>query len=153
MRLEFNVDGKPPRKDGANSMWGKANESSKIIMLRQSALTAMKRAGMLECFQSFVHVNLDLYVPVWQVESVGDLDNFISGICDGLQAIHPNGEAHVRFSDPQYEGIDPHKTLLIANDSKVTSIYAAKHVQKDSSPVWYRVIVEEVDMVVDGNGL
>lgn len=61
-RIKFRVDNIPPKKDGANSMWGKDGEVDKIIALRKKAFEAMQNQG-LSCIRSRVALELSLYVP------------------------------------------------------------------------------------------
>ncbi|MDQ0340529.1 hypothetical protein J2S00_003353 [Caldalkalibacillus uzonensis] len=89
MRLEFVVEDIPPKKDGANSMWKKEIEAHRIISLRTRAFEAMQRVGFDCCFKGHIHLSLFIYLPPDKIERVGDLDNFITGICDGIQAAHP----------------------------------------------------------------
>lgn len=77
LKIEFLVQGKPPKKDGANSMWNMADEVPRLIVLRQSALSARQRAGLTRVLETFVRLKVDILVPRHHVESVGDLDNFL----------------------------------------------------------------------------
>ena len=43
VRLEFVVQDLPPKKDGAQSMWGKSLEADRLIALRQAALAAFSK--------------------------------------------------------------------------------------------------------------
>lgn len=77
--IEFTVDGLPPKKDGANSMWRKPTEVPRVIALRAAARVAMNGRPPLE---APVRLSVDVYADPRD----GDLDNFITGICDALQA-------------------------------------------------------------------
>jgi hypothetical protein len=83
MRVRFVVDGLPPKKDGANSMWRKGSESVRLKALRLAASQAMSG---IPAFSKHVQLSITLYSD----SQSGDLDNFITGICDGLMAAHPN---------------------------------------------------------------
>ncbi len=85
MMIEFTVQDIPPKKDGANSMWKKPAEALRIVSLRKEALRAMREANISDCFRSFVRLEITLFAPKSKMESIGDLDNFITGVCDGVQ--------------------------------------------------------------------
>src|SRR5437764_58356 len=78
MRVRFEVRGVPPKKDGANSMWKKRTEVPRIIALREAAFTAL--GG-----ERIPSESVTLRLRVWAASTAGDLDNFLTGICDGLQ--------------------------------------------------------------------
>jgi hypothetical protein len=137
------VDDIPPKKDGANSMWGKDTEVERIISLRKKAFEAMQNQG-LSCIRSRVTLGLSLYVPSYQLEGIGDLDNFIGGVCDGLQKANARTGLHKRFHDLVQEKIHPGYSLL-ENDSRIMSIVAKKAELGTGIPsAYYTVIIEEV---------
>jgi hypothetical protein len=146
MRIEFEVDGKPPRKDGANSMWGKDDEVARIVSLRRKALEAMQKEGMTDCFRSYVRLELTLFLPRTELER-GDLDNFITGVCDGLQAVSSNARTriHNEFLKSENDGIHPRRALLLENDSKIISINARKELRNNKEPS-YKVVIESVEL-------
>jgi len=82
MRVDSAVDGLPPKKDGANSMWRKGSELARLKALRLGAAEAM--SGSKPC-SSRVELRLVLHCD----KQEGDLDSFVAGICDGLMAAHP----------------------------------------------------------------
>ena len=88
MSVEFKVQGKPPKKDGANSMWGKKSEAQNIVNLSKAAISARNELNITP-FTGRVSIELTIYADNAVIESMGDLDNFITGICDGLQAADP----------------------------------------------------------------
>ena len=90
--VAFRVDGYvPPKKDGANSMWGKEDARTLLKALRIAAAEAM--AGR-KPFDEPVELELTVWTDsidateLWARRAGGDLDNFITGVCDGLQAAH-----------------------------------------------------------------
>jgi hypothetical protein len=125
LRIEFPVDGIPPKKDGAKSMWSKPNEALKIISLRTEAFKAMQKAGLGNCIHSRIDMEFSLFVPDSQLERIGDLDNFIAGICDGLQKASAGTPFDAIFHDPLYQTIHPSISLL-ENDAKIMAITAKK---------------------------
>lgn len=98
-KIEFRVDDIPPKKDGANSMWGKEAEVGRIISLRKKAFEEMQHQGLSGSIRSRINLEFTLFVPSGQLESIGDLDNFIGGICDGLQKANARTLLHEKFQD------------------------------------------------------
>lgn len=152
MKISFPVPGRPPRQKQGYSMWSRSlNEAPLVVKLRLSALEAMEKEGLSDCFHSFISLKLTLFVPRSQLESIGDLDTFVTGVCDGLQAADNSSRLilHSIFLDPQYKEISPNRPLLIEDDSRVISIVAKKmplgEDQKDQE-VHYEVIVESMEL-------
>jgi len=82
-KINITVLGLPPKKDGANSMWRKGSEMERVVALRLAASQSMQDYSLA---QTWVH----LYVRVYASPTDGDLDNFITGICDGLNDTSSN---------------------------------------------------------------
>lgn len=141
-RVEFSVYDKPPKKDGANSMWSKESEFHRIVALRQAALKAMMDCGLNAPFEEFVSLRLDLFIPKAKIASVGDLDNFITGICDGLQAADPRSRLYSSFNRLDNSRIHPMVPLLLTNDALVVEIVALKNSIPESSRMYYTVAIE-----------
>jgi len=153
MRVRFIVRGRPPKKHGEKSMWTRNDEAPRIALLREKALEARMKLGINYCFHSMVSLELRIFVPKSRLETVGDLDNFITGVCDGLQAADSKvlPYLHEIFREPGREGIDPRKALLIENDSKVVSIIAKKLGLDEDQDEYYEVIVETVQTISSNN--
>lgn len=145
MRIEFTVKGRPPKKHGEKSMWARNDEAPSVLLLREKALEARSKAGLNDCFRSFVALELTIFAPKSRLESVGDLDNFITGVCDGLQAADSKvlPYLHKTFKKLGPEG-DPRRALFVENDAKVVSITAKKVVSESEQDVYYKVVVEPV---------
>ena len=77
---QFEAKGLPPKKDGAKSLWGKPLEAKRLAALRQAALQALEGHPPL---QSDIKLTLKLHIPI-NNRSIGDLDTFVTGVCDGL---------------------------------------------------------------------
>jgi hypothetical protein len=137
-RVEFFVDGyRPPRKRDAKSLWAHKKEAPLVKILRIEAAKACSQAN-IDYFESKIHLELVIFTP--SVEGVGDLDSFISGICDGLQAADQNVQQfHESILDD--DKINPRKSILVGNDRTVVSIKATKE-QRDK--IGYKVIVTEM---------
>ena len=119
-----------------------------IALLREKALEARLDDDLNECFRSLVALELTVFTPSSQLESVGDHDSFIAGICDGLQAADSKvlPYLHKIFQEPGRKGIDPKHALLIDNDAKVVSITARKEALDENQEIYYKVAVEPVQM-------
>lgn len=142
MRIEFEVDGRPPRKHGEKSMWARADEAPLVAKLRTRALEARAKGGLSVC-PHVESLELEVYAPRSKLEGVGDLDSFIAGVCDGLQAADRSVIPHLHpvFAEPDNETIHPRHSLLIENDSKITLILARKVPAQPSRGVFYKVAV------------
>ena len=141
MRVEFTVGGLPPKKDGANSMWGKDVEIPRLRDLRRAALDAMKRGRLAEPFQRNIVLDLELHVQAGDVAIVGDLDKFVTGVCDGLMAASGDRWRSFRYPEPEWTGIQPGRAVAIQDDAHVVVIRARK-VPDDNGKPWYKVALE-----------
>ena len=152
MKIQFRVDDTPPRKygkEGALSMWG-TSEAYRLATLRLAAYEKMNKLELKDYFRTYIKIELTMFVPLIELESIGDLDNFISGICDGLQKAPCKATIHELFQDPIYEETKTHPryTLLIENDSKVVNITASKmHFEEgcEVKSAHYSVAIEQAD--------
>lgn len=80
--IEFKVTGHlPPKKDGANSMWNKASERARLVALRQAAYACCGEEPVLS---ADIRLSVQIHCAASELLTVGDLDNFITGVCDGL---------------------------------------------------------------------
>ncbi|MBX3004463.1 MAG: hypothetical protein KF821_01385 [Anaerolineales bacterium] len=117
--IEFTVEGLPPKKYGANSMWRKATEIPRLIALREKAYEAL---GGHSSFTGRLKLTLILYSDS---NTNGDLDNFITGICDGLMAA--DGKTPIdEISWPVNSPIHPSKKLIYFDDRDIYEIIAAR---------------------------
>ena len=134
--ISFEVKGKlPPKKDGAQSMWGKSGEAPRLIALRQEALAAL--AGQPP-FARNIQLTLRVHVGAVNNKISGDLDNFITGVCDGLMAADPRSKLDPSFADPVNTETHPSKIIAIVDDSQVTKIVAEKLYGLGDS-FWYEI--------------
>jgi len=127
-------------------MWARDDEAPFVLALREEALVARNKAGLDQCFCSSVAIELTLFVPRSRLQSVGDLDSFITGICDGLQAADSKVLTYLHriFQEPGREAIYPAHALLIDNDAKVVSIIAGKVALDENQEMYYEVAVESI---------
>jgi hypothetical protein len=137
--IGFTVEGElPPKKDGAKSMWDKPLEARRLLALRRAAVPAMNGGPPLS---RAISLTLDIYVPQHLVTFIGDLDTFITGVCDGLMAAHPRADLGQIWLDPQLADVHPSRSVAIVNDSEVVSIMARKVAQEAQEPA-YQVVLE-----------
>ena len=147
MRLEFAVKGHPPKKHGEKSMWSRKDEAPFVAVLREKALEARTKSGFNDCFQSNITLELAMFVPQSQIESIGDLDNFITGVCDSLQSAYPSvfPYMHSIFQEPSRKKIDPRYPILFEDDAKIMTITAKKIAIDNDQEMYYKVAIETVD--------
>ncbi len=117
-------------------MWKKAIEIPRLIALRTNVLSALAGAPPL-CRN--ISIILRICVGPRSNQNVGDLDNFITGICDGLQAAHALTPVVEKWTDPVGESVHPHKTIAIQDDAEVISIDAKKLFCLKESEHWYSI--------------
>jgi len=135
--LSISVPGLPPKKDGANSMWRKPAEIPRLIALRRAAHTTM--AG-----RPLFSEPLEIRIRIHADPADGDLDNFITGIFDGLQA------AHIRTPiDPEaWEALPPAarpREHLVYSDDRWISRVTAERLSVETGGKRYTV-----DIIVIG---
>lgn len=126
------IEGLPPKKDGAKSMWDKEVELQRLINLRRAALA--KLAGDPPLAKN-ISITLRVHVGPVNSRAIGDWDNYITGICDGLQSADPRVRIGGRWCEADCEAIHPRNAVAILDDVQVISI-DAKKVVGDGSP-WY----------------
>ena len=135
MYIHIEVAGLPPKKDGANSMWRKSTEVPRLQALRLAVVTALEnfpkrsKGGEIE-------LSLRLYAP----PQAGDLDNFITGICDGLMAASPQTSIDNKFWQDLPEEIHPHKAIAWYDDKQVCHIEAERQPQ-GQRPIRYELTI------------
>ena len=138
-RYSFVVEGHlPPKKDGANSMWGKSSERVSLVQLRTAAYQALGAQGPLT---NRIRLVLEIHSLKETSGRIGDLDNFIAGICDGLMAASPRTPIDDDWNHHEIKEIHPSRTIAIVDDSEVVLIEARKLVDASGEP-WYRVELE-----------
>ena len=138
-RYTFRVQGfLPPKKGMDLSMFSKPSEAEKIAALRVAALEAMHGDPPL---QKDICLSLIVHVGALNVRITGDLDNFITGVCDGLQAALPNAKIAEIFSKPEFMAVHPARPIGMIDDVQVIEISARKVVGDTLKP-WYEVTIE-----------
>lgn len=131
--IKFQVQGLPPRKDAAISMWSPKNpDHHRVVVLRQTAVKAFENQSLFNG-----RVTLNLIVQASRVDT-GDLANFIGGVCDSLQAVS-------KAMNPKYiaapvlkeDLINAFRPIAYEDDQFVTSIRAHLLISNESE--WYEV--------------
>ena len=83
MSISFKVQGKPPKKDGSSSMWGKKSEALNIVNLRNAATEAMEendvgpfigRIGINLTIISSEKLNLDRIKHIWDSDTIVEIE-------------------------------------------------------------------------------
>ena len=138
---QVEVDGFPPKKDGAASMWNKPGEIPRLQALRQAMHEALRGATPPE---RDISVTLTVFVGPENTRMTGDLDSFIAGVCDGLMVRHRHGVAsgmglHDSRDEPDHAAIHPDHWCALADDSQVVEITARKVI---SDRLYYRLVIE-----------
>jgi hypothetical protein len=63
-RIEFSVDGKPPKKSTGPSLWSEnSNQTESVVNLRQKAFEASQKEGLDTHFHGPVKLSLTVYAP------------------------------------------------------------------------------------------
>ncbi len=137
--FQFKVENElPPKKDGANSMWGKRTEAPRLIVLRKAALEAL---GDQRPFTWKIRLTFRVHVGLQNDARSGDRDNFITGVCDGLMACNPRSAIHPLFDENGNSAVHPSKTIAIVDDSQVVKIDAEKLTGLGDDH-WYQIKLE-----------
>ena len=141
MSIEIRVSGMPPKKRTDTSLWNNGPEVPRVIALRRAARAAFGGRGP---FKSHIRLRLSIFLNSTDFFSsqVGDLDNFISGVCDALQAASPQAGIHEQFSFAENEDIAPSIAIAIENDVAVVSIVADKFLANEQDQAHYNIIIE-----------
>ena len=138
-KIKFWVrDALPPKKDGAESMWNKPTEAARLVQLRLAASESMKGS---QPFGKNVRLSIEVFLEDPESKTAGDLDSYITGVCDGLMSAHPKAKLDTIWNLPELAHIHPRKTIGLEDDSAVISIYADK-IPAHRSGLKYRVTLE-----------
>ena len=131
MRIEVEILGLPPKKDGASSMWAKEAEVPRLVALRRVVADAVAGRPPLN---HQVLLELEVHLAEGDPRLSGDLDNQITGICDGLMAANPLVKTHPHWQEPDVADICPDRIVGLVDDSQVVQIRARRVV--DASSPW-----------------
>jgi Holliday junction resolvase RusA-like endonuclease len=128
--VTIDVEGLPPKKDGANSMWTKATESRRVLALRLRAAAAMAGRTPLE---GPVEVELAFWIGPTNSRRMGDLDNYITGVLDSLQAIAERARwEYCSTWTGVPDAVSPTQPIVLKDDNDVMRLVATKHCGPDA---------------------
>ena len=149
-RIEFSVEGKPPKKTKP-SLWSKDNKQiESVFKLRQKAYETSKEKGLEEEFHDPVKLTLTIYDynPIIRKDKedyLGDLDGLVGGVYDALQPSPPDGENGLDV-DPKFKeenGINHKNALIIGDDAQIsTTVSSKRKINKNEKP-YYTVLIEK----------
>ena len=98
-------------------MWGKKAEIARLKALRASAYKSL--GGRLPAGG-----RIELELRVYAQTTAGDLDNFVTGVCDGLMAAHPRTPIRDEDWSDVAEAVHPRRPVAYEDDSCVWRIAA-----------------------------
>lgn len=133
MTITFTVRALPPKKDGANSMWRKGTELDRLKALRLAASEAMQGRHPLSG-------PVSLQITIHSEPAAGDLDNFITGICDGLMAAHPACPIERSVWADLPPAARPSEAIVFKDDAMVSAI-VARRLPVDIQGPTYEVVI------------
>lgn len=142
MAIEISVMGLPPKKRTDLSLWSHEAEVPKVINLRK---VARQSFGNHLPFKSNIRLRLSVFLTEkeFNLPHVGDLDNFVSGVCDALQAANMNPDDwHQSFQLPENQDVHPTLAIGILNDLAVISIVADRFHTSDDTETHYTITIE-----------
>jgi hypothetical protein len=113
-------------------------EAERLVNLRRAALMAMEGQPPLK---RDIRLTITVCVGAENNRSVGDLDTFITGVCDGLMKVAPRCKLCADVWSEAEESIRPDKPIAIDDDCQVVSIKAVK-VKDATGKQFYDVVLE-----------
>jgi hypothetical protein len=117
-------------------MWIKPLQVERLKLPRVAAASAVRGSGGVLPDQE-VRLKLCVYCS----SRAGDLDSFITGICDGLMTAHRSSPIDASLWEELPEDARPDQPIMFADDSLVCKIEAERR-QPDSSGIRYELIVD-----------
>lgn len=128
-------------------MWNRPLERKRLVSLRQKALEAFDGQLPLE---GNIKIRLKIYIAE-NKPFIGDLDTFLTGICDGLMRIAPRSKLEGDFwSQPEYIDIHPEKFAVIKDDGEVISIQGEKIIG-ETKQHRYEITIEDQSKIKTEN--
>ena len=142
MAIEIRVTGIPPKKRTDISLWANETEVPRVIALRRNSRIAFADRKPFACG---VRLRICLFLTPndFISDQIGDLDNFVSGVCDALQAANTREEhLHGSFNLRENQDVDPMRPIAITNDRAVVSIVADKFLARKAQESYYTVVID-----------
>jgi Holliday junction resolvase RusA-like endonuclease len=136
--MKIKVDGFPPKKHGEKSMWDNKTEVRRLIKLRNEIRKKLENRKPLS---KNIYLKLIVNIPK-NNKIVGDLDNFLTGVCDGLMKANPRSKISEEFN--KHPSIDPREIYFIEDDSQIVKIIATKMIKPGIKPYYKLEISEEM---------
>ena len=146
-------DLRPPKKRGKKSMWRHRTEVPRLIKLRKAASEEMKARRHEKPFAVKLRLTLCVHIGSKREGSSGnkgsgDLDNFITGVCDGLMAAHERvleqRKWHEDFCRQENQDVHPERAIAFEDDRNIMEICAKKVFDSAlGDACWYQVKLEE----------
>lgn len=127
MKVRFTVEGVPPKKDGANSMWRKSADVPRLKAFRIAACAALDGRTPPD---GPVSLTVRVYAPA----GAGDLDNFATGICDALMAVHPRVPVDPSLWAELPDAAKPDRAIAFRDDSVVSRLTLERLVVPTGGP-------------------
>lgn len=124
MSFTFTVPGPPPKKSGSQSMWATDPDVNRLIALRLAAHATFGAAAPL---LGDVRIKLVAHIGPANTRAVGDLDNYVTGVLDGLQcAVGDSWNSRPAWNQPHVAHVRPDLWCAFADDVNVVEIEARK---------------------------
>jgi len=151
-RIQFTVNGKPPKKTKP-SLWSEnSNQTQLVLDLRQKAYETSKEKGLEEEFHGPVKLTLTIYdsnpiIRKNKEDYLGDLDGLVGGVYDALQPSPPDEENNFDV-DPKFKeenGINHKNALIIGDDAQITTTVSRKRKINQNKKPYYTVLIEKDD--------
>jgi len=144
-RIEFSVDGKPPKKTKP-SLWSENSKQAQLVLdLRQKAYDASKKIGLNKHFHGPVKLTLTVYDPnplerKDRFDYLGDLDALIGGVFESLQPSPPEiNKLEIHPLLKEKKEIRHDVALIVADDAQIVMTIAQKRKNKKT---FYTVMIE-----------
>ena len=143
-KIEFRVEGKPPKKTKP-SLWSVDNKQIQMVVsLRQKAYKESKKLKG-EYLKGPIKLELTVYDPnpetrIDRPDYLGDLDNLTGGVFEVLQVSPPENNGLI--VDPKLKNNDEirhDKPLIISDDAQITTTVSKK---RRADKPYYTVSIE-----------
>jgi len=148
-KIEFTVNGKPPKKIKP-SLWSENSKQTQLVIdLRQKAYESSKKVGLDGHFHGPVKLTLTVYDsnPLERKDRpdyLGDLDALIGGVFESLQPSPlENNKLIIHPKFKEKNEIRHDVALIVADDAQISTTIAQK---RKSKKTFYDVIIETDDI-------
>ena len=130
-KINFKVQGRPPRKSGLKSCWSNGGkEWEYIYKLRECAFNAKKLAGVDDYITTNAKISIIIHTLYLtkkdEHEHIGDLDTFVAGIFEAIQPAPQNKTLVIDEKLKNHPDFGSEIPILIEDDSYITEVNAKK---------------------------